>query len=119
VGRDEPLTLLYRFEAPHFPFSLPGNFMRLLCTIIGILLSAVNCPRHQFPMRHRIAPQLVSNNLPRLTTVIPQQPFKEPFSCSPIALCLQIDVDDLAVPKALRGAGSLGQQPAIDNVAFR
>jgi hypothetical protein len=43
--------------------------MGLLCTIILILFSAVDHPRYQLSMRNRIAAQLISNNLSRLTAM--------------------------------------------------
>lgn len=42
MGRDKPLGLLHRLESPHTPLSNPGSLVRLLCSIILILLSAVD-----------------------------------------------------------------------------
>ena len=64
-----------------------------------------------------IAAQLVSHDLPGLTTVTPYQLIEETLSRSPIALCLQIEVDHFAVlidsppEAALLTIGIRGQSP--------
>ena len=117
MDTQKSLSLHHRFEAPHTSFSHPGRFMRLLCSIILILLSAVDRVRNQFPMSNTIAAQLVSHDLPRLTTVTPYQTVEEVLSRNPIPLGLEININHCTIPKALRGVGSPDQQLAIDNAA--
>lgn len=54
MGTKESPSLLNRFESPHPQLPNPSSFMRLLSKIIGILLSAVSCLRHQFSMSNAI-----------------------------------------------------------------
>jgi hypothetical protein len=71
--------------------------MRLLCPVIGVLIRNMYRFRHHFPMRYRVATQLVGNDLPRFITMASQQTLEEAFRSCPIALCLQVNVNHFVV----------------------
>ena len=50
--------------------------------------------------------------------MIPYQTLEEPLGCGAVVSGLKKQIKDLAVPKALRGAGSPGLKPAIDSTEW-
>ena len=68
----KPLSLPYRLELSHPSFSNPGRLMGLLCSIILVLLSAVNRVGNQLTMRDSITTQFVGNDLPGLAAMASQ-----------------------------------------------
>lgn len=97
MGRDEPLGLLHRLEAPHSSRSHPGRLMRLFSPIILILLSTVDRLRHKFTMCNITIPQFVCRDLPELTATASQDAFEESFGDCYITLCLQEYINDITV----------------------
>ena len=72
MRRNKSLRLGDGLESTHNPFSDPRGFMRLFSSIVGIPIRYMNDLRHQLPMGDRIATQLISDDLPRLSTMTPQ-----------------------------------------------
>ena len=69
MRRHESPRLHYRLEPPHPTLPHSGSLMRLLCSIIFILFSAMNYFRHQFSMSDWITAEFISHNLPRLSAI--------------------------------------------------
>ena len=65
----EALGLPHRLETTHPSLSNPGRLVRLFSPVILILPSTVDRFRHHFPVSDRIAPQLVSHDLPGFDTM--------------------------------------------------
>jgi hypothetical protein len=66
MDTQKSLSLLNRFEFTHPPLSHPGRLMRLLCSIILILFSAVDRLGYQLSMSYAITAQFVGNvNMPK------------------------------------------------------
>ena len=97
MSSDESLRLPARLEPPHPSLPHPCRLMRLLRPIIFILFSTVDSLGYQLSMGNSITSQFICNDLPWLTTMIPQQALEEPLSRSPIPLCLKIDAHNLAI----------------------
>ena len=72
MGTQKSLSLPDRLELPHPSLSHPGHLMRLLCSIILILFSAVDGLWNQLSMSNTITAQFVGHDLPRLATMIAQ-----------------------------------------------
>jgi hypothetical protein len=72
MGSHKPLSLRHRFESSHPSLPHPGRLVRLLGTIVGISVSDMYGFRHHFPMRYRVATQLVRHDLPGFTAMISQ-----------------------------------------------
>ena len=68
----KPLSLPNRLELSHPSFSNPGRLMGLLCSIIAVLFSTVDCARNQFPVSNTITPQLIRHDLSRLAAMASQ-----------------------------------------------
>jgi len=63
MGTQESLGLSDRFEPSHPSLTNPRRLMRLLCPVVGILISHVNGFRHQLPVSYSITAQFVSHDL--------------------------------------------------------
>ena len=61
---NEALSLPGRLELTHPSLPYPGRLMRLLCEVILIPISTVDCLGHQLTMCHTIAAQFVRHDLP-------------------------------------------------------
>ena len=61
-----------RLESPHPSIPYSGRLMELLCSIILVLLSAVDRFWDQLPMGNTITPQFVDNDLPGLAAMAAQ-----------------------------------------------
>jgi hypothetical protein len=72
VSAQEPLRLFYRFESSHPSLSYPSRLVRLLSPIIGVMIRNMYRFRHHFPMRYRVATQLVRHDLPGFAAMISQ-----------------------------------------------
>ena len=68
----KPLSLPNRLELPHPSLPYSGRLMGLLCSIILVLLSAVDRVGHQFAMCDSITTQFVGNDLPGLAAMASQ-----------------------------------------------
>jgi len=72
MGSNKSLRLSHRLESSHPPLSHPDCLMGLLDSVIGVLGCIVNHFRQYFPAGNTIAAQLVSHDLPGLTTMANQ-----------------------------------------------
>ena len=70
MGTQESLSLLDRFERPHPSLPDSGSLMGLLCSVVLILVGAVDRISNQFSVSDSIASQLIGYDLSGLTTVI-------------------------------------------------
>ena len=70
MSRDESLSLTHRFNLSHASLSCSNCFMRLLCSVVLILVGAVDRISNQFSVSDSIASQLIGYDLSGLTTVI-------------------------------------------------
>ena len=71
--------------------------MREFCTIIGILRRIVNHFGHQLSMSDTITPQLIGDDLPWFSLMIPQQPLEESLGRLAIPPGLKKDIDHFTV----------------------
>jgi len=68
----KPLSLPHRLESPHPSLPYSGRLVGLLCSIIAVLFSTVDCARNQFPVSNIITPQLIRHDLSRLAAMASQ-----------------------------------------------
>ena len=97
MSTQKSLRLHYRFETPHPSLSYTSRLMRLLCSIVLILFSAVDRLGDQLSMSYAIASQFIGDNLPGLTTATPYQPPEEPLCSGTVSLCLQEYINNFAI----------------------
>ena len=71
--------------------------MGLLSPIILILFGTVDRLRDQLSMGDTIASQFIGHDLPGFALVTPDQSLEESLSCSPISLCLEININHFAI----------------------
>ena len=94
---DKLLSLPYRFELAHHSLPDPSGLMRLLSPIILILLSTVYRLGYQFTMCNAITPQFICHDFPGLAAIVSYKAPEETFRCGSITLCLQVDINHLAI----------------------
>jgi len=94
---DEPLCLKRGFEPPHSPLSYPGLLMRQLGPVVGVPTGVVRSSRQQRAKGHRVTPQLVRHDRPRLATEVCQHVPEEEPGGSRVPPLLQQHVDDFTV----------------------
>ncbi len=97
VHRQESLRVSGGFEPPHLSLALAGQLMRDFCSIVLVLLRAVNDGRHHEAVGRRVAAKLVCDQTPWRTALPFQQLTEEAFGRTPIAPGLEEDVDHVAV----------------------
>jgi hypothetical protein len=77
MDTQESLSLLHRFEPAHTSFSYTSFLVRKLGTIVGILRSIVNRAGDKFSVSHAVASQLISDDFPRLISVLLKKSFEK------------------------------------------
>lgn len=97
MGSHESLSLLHRFESPHFPLAHPGSLMRLLRSIVVLLIVTVNSVRERFSVRYTVTSQIIGYDLPWLNSMTVQKPLEEALRSGAIPHPLQVQIHDLAV----------------------
>jgi hypothetical protein len=102
MSTQESLRLPGRLELrdvgpPDTSVSHSGHLMRLLCSVILILLSAVNRLGDQLKMCNSIALQLIRHDLSGFAVMVPQQASEKAFSRSPIPFGLKIHINDFSI----------------------
>jgi hypothetical protein len=97
MSSDESRRLGLRLKSPHASLSRSSRFMRVFSSIIGTLIHQVKRLRHQLLVGHRIAAQLVRDNLSGPTVMRLQQAPEEAFRRLSIAPGLQINICNVAI----------------------
>jgi len=97
VHRQESLRVSGGFEPPHLSLALAGRLMRDFCSIVLVLLRAVNDGRHHEAVGRRVAAKLVCDQTPWRTALPFQQLTEEAFGRTPIAPGLDEDLNHVAV----------------------
>jgi hypothetical protein len=72
MDTQKSLSLAHRFEPPHPSLPYSGRLMGLLCSIILVLLSAVDRIGNKLMMCDSITTQFVGNDLSRLAAMASQ-----------------------------------------------
>ena len=97
VNRREPLELSGRLETPHLALPLTCRLVGDLGSIVRVLISDVDHPRHHDAGRGGGGAQRVGDQLSRDTALGFQQRPKESDGCSPIPVRLHEDFQDVTV----------------------
>ena len=69
MSTQKSLSLLGRLKFPHPSLPDPGCLMRLLCPIVGVPISDMDCFRDYLTMGDWITSQLIRHDLPGLSAM--------------------------------------------------
>jgi hypothetical protein len=69
----------------------------LLCPIILILLRTVDRVRNQFPVSDTVTSQFIGHDFPGFAAIVSYKAPEESLRCCAIPLCLQVDINHLAI----------------------
>ena len=97
VDGKESLSLLDRLEPSHLPFLFPGMLMGDFSPVVLILAGSMLNRGENLAMRSRIAPEFVSDQLPRGFPLSLQDLAEEALSSSHVASLRDQDVENISV----------------------
>ena len=97
VDREKSLHLSHRFESTHLAFLLPGVLVGDFSSVVVVWSGSMADGWADLSVRHRIASQLVGDELQRGPPLALQDLAKEAFGSFPISVACDQDIEDTAI----------------------
>jgi hypothetical protein len=118
VNGEKTLGLCNRFEPPHLPLLFTSVLMGHFGPIVFVLACSMDHKREDVPMRSRITPQLVGDQLPGCLYLLFQGLTKEAFSGSTISSLGDQNIDHVSIlidgPPKIEALTLDGEEEFID-----